>query len=120
MTRPRPNRGRFSTSLIRIPQGAWNHICKRPPRCVEWNEAEVRALVPEDKLARTIEIIGKISYRELMRFRIGLDGIPNRPPGIGDSAISLVVEAEKNSLLAPTGFITHSSTRRAGRVRGRD
>jgi len=80
----------------------------------------VRALVPEDKLARTIEIIGKISYRELMRFRIGLDGIPNRPPGIGDSAISLVVEAEKNSLLAPDGF-HHAQLDAARRaVRGRD
>jgi N-acetylmuramic acid 6-phosphate etherase len=76
---------------------AWEHICKRTPRCVEWSEAEVRGLVPSDKLARTVEIIAKISYRELMRFRVGLNGIANRPLGPGDSAVGLVVEGEKES-----------------------
>jgi N-acetylmuramic acid 6-phosphate (MurNAc-6-P) etherase len=60
--------------------------------------------VPDDKFARTVEIIGKISYAELMRFRIGLDGIKNRAPGACDSAVALVVESEKNSLLAADGF----------------
>jgi N-acetylmuramic acid 6-phosphate etherase len=83
---------------------AWERVCKRKPRCVEWKPEEVRGLVPDDKYARTVEIIGKISYHELMRFRIGLDGIPNRPLGPGDSAVGLVIEAEKDSLLAPDGF----------------
>jgi N-acetylmuramic acid 6-phosphate etherase len=83
---------------------AWERVCKRKPRCVEWKPEEVRGLVPDDKFARTIEIIGKISYAELMRFRIGLDGIRNRPLGPGDSAVGLVIEAEKDSLLAPDGF----------------
>jgi N-acetylmuramic acid 6-phosphate (MurNAc-6-P) etherase len=39
-----------------------------------------------------------------MRFRIGLDGIHNRPLGVGDGAVGLGVEAEKNSLLAVDGF----------------
>lgn len=39
-----------------------------------------------------------------MRFRIGLDGVRNRPLGPGDSAVGLVVEAEKKSLLKPDGF----------------
>ena len=84
---------------------AWERICKRTPRCVEWTEAEVRALVPEDKLARTLETIRKISYSELMRFRIGLDGLKNRPLGPGDSAVGMVIEAEKKSLLKPDGFV---------------
>jgi len=83
---------------------AWERICKRTPRCVEWKPEDVRGLVPDDKFARTIEIIGKISYAELMRFRIGVDGISNRPLGSGDSAVGLVVEAEKESLLAADGF----------------
>ncbi len=83
---------------------AWERVCKRTPKCVEWTEAEVRALVPEDKFARTLEIVRKISYPELMRFRIGLDGIKNRSLGAGDSAVGLVVEAEKKSLLKPDGF----------------
>ena len=39
-----------------------------------------------------------------MRFRIGLDGIKNRPLGPGDSAVALVVESEKDALLSPNGF----------------
>jgi len=83
---------------------AWERVCKRRPRCVEWKPAVVRGLVPEDKYARTLEIIGKISYAELMRFRIGLDGIPNRPLGAGDSAVGLLLESEQASLLDPRGF----------------
>ncbi len=83
---------------------AWERVCKRKPRCVEWKPEDVRGLVPDDKYARTVEIIGKISYHELMRFRIGLDGIKNRPLGPGDSAVGLVLEAEQDSLLDPRGF----------------
>src|SRR5436190_2603096 len=45
---------------------AWERIIKRKPRCVDWNEKEIRDLVPEDKLARTLEIVGRISATELM------------------------------------------------------
>jgi N-acetylmuramic acid 6-phosphate etherase len=83
---------------------AWERVCRRTPKCVEWQNGEVRDLVPEDKYARTVEIIGKISYQELMRFRIGQDGIANRPLGKGDSAVGLVVEAEKDAILSPNGF----------------
>jgi N-acetylmuramic acid 6-phosphate etherase len=83
---------------------AWEHICKRTPRCVDWKADDVRGLVPDDKFARAVEIIGKIGYAELMRFRIGLDGLQNRPPGPGDLAVALVVETEKDSFFAPGGF----------------
>jgi N-acetylmuramic acid 6-phosphate etherase len=73
---------------------AWRSILKREPRCVEWSEAEIRALVSEDKFPRTQEIINKISAMELMRFHIGLDGVKNRPLGKGDSAITVLNENE--------------------------
>jgi N-acetylmuramic acid 6-phosphate etherase len=95
---------------------AWERVCKRKPRCVEWSAEDVRGLVPDDKFARTVEIIGKIGYPELMRFRIGLDGIKNRPLAVGDSAVALVVEAEKNSLLAAGGF--HRTQLEAARKSG--
>ncbi len=54
-----------SWSFLFMPYGdtpkAWERIIKRQPKCVEWTEAEVRALVPEDKVARTYEIVRKIS-----------------------------------------------------------
>ncbi|HWX19637.1 MAG TPA: hypothetical protein VN578_06995 [Candidatus Binatia bacterium] len=83
---------------------AWERIIKRQPKCVEWSEAEVRALVTAEKAPRTYEIVRKISSSELMRFKVGLDGLQYRPLGKGDSAVGIVSEVEKDSLLSPTGF----------------
>ncbi len=77
---------------------AWNEILKREPRCVEWTEGEVRDLVGEEKFARTYETVRKISRAELMRFKIGLDGLPARPLGKGDSAIGIVSDDELESV----------------------
>jgi N-acetylmuramic acid 6-phosphate etherase len=76
---------------------AWQHLLKRKPRCVEWTEADVRGLVPEDKLARTMETLGKISRAELLRFRIGLDGLKCRTPVTGDSALAVIDQSESPS-----------------------
>ncbi len=73
---------------------AWQNILKRPPRCIEWAEDEVRKLVGDDRLPRTMETIRKISRPELMRFKIGLDGLPARPLKAGDSAISIASEKD--------------------------
>ena len=81
---------------------AWNEILKRDPRCVEWTESEVRDLVGDEKFARTYETVRKISRAELMRFKIGLDGLPSRPLGKGDSAIGIVSDDEFESV--QTGF----------------
>jgi N-acetylmuramic acid 6-phosphate etherase len=75
---------------------AWEAILKREPRCVEWSESETRELVDADKAVRTYEIVRKISRAELMRFKIGLDGKPNRKLGSGDSAIGVLSNAEES------------------------
>src|ERR1035437_4844072 len=73
---------------------AWENILKRKPRCVAWSEAESRALVGEEKLERTREIIRKISSTELMRFKIGINGQRYRSQGDGDSAVAVVSRKE--------------------------
>jgi N-acetylmuramic acid 6-phosphate etherase len=83
---------------------AWRHILKREPRCVEWGDDEVRELVGAEKFARTLETIRKISRAELMRFKIGLDGLPQRSLKAGDSAVVVLSRPEKTSLLAADGF----------------
>jgi N-acetylmuramic acid 6-phosphate etherase len=83
---------------------AWESILKRAPRCVEWNEADARGLAGEEKLARTMETIRKISRAELMRFKIGLDGLPYRQLKNGDCAVAVMSEAEKDSIAPPNGF----------------
>lgn len=99
---------------------AWERLCKRTPRCVEWRPDDVRGLVPDDKFARTVEVISKISYAELMRFRIGLDGIQNRPLQGGDCAVSLVRQDEMQSLFSPQGFFRQQleAARQAGAKTG--
>ena len=77
---------------------AWNEILKREPSCVEWTESEVWALVGEEKFARTYDIVRKISRAELMRFKIGLDGLPFRSLGNGDCAIGVVSDDELESV----------------------
>ncbi len=97
-----------SWAFLFVPQletrQAWEQIMKRKPKCVEWTEKEVRELVSDDKAPRTLDIVKKISNPELMRFKVGLDGLKYRPLGKGDSAVGIISESEKASLLSPTGF----------------
>jgi N-acetylmuramic acid 6-phosphate etherase len=74
---------------------AWNSILKREAKCVEWSEAETHELVGEDRFARTYEIVRKISRAELMRFKIGLDGLPYRRLGTDDCAVGILSGDEK-------------------------
>ena len=83
---------------------AWHSILKRVPRCVGWSEAEIHALVSEDRFAHTREIVRKISAAELMRFRIGADGVKNRPSGAGDSAVAVLSETEMRHFELPGNF----------------
>ena len=83
---------------------AWQRLIKRRPACVEWSEAEIRALVTADKLDRTLETVAKISCRELMRFKVGLDGLPARRLGPGDTAAAIVGGGEVAALASPDGF----------------
>ena len=97
---------------------AWRSILKRAPRCVAWSEAETGGLVSGDKLERTQEIVRKISAAELMRFRIGLDGVPQRPLGAGDCAVAVLNSMEMES--SPEHF-QHSqlaAARKAGAQTG--
>lgn len=74
---------------------AWEAILKRKPRCVEWSEAEIRALVPEDKFERTRETVGKINSTELMRYKIGSNGIKFRALEADDCAVAVMSAKEK-------------------------
>jgi N-acetylmuramic acid 6-phosphate etherase len=99
---------------------AWGHILKRPPRCVEWNETEIRALVGEEKLALTLETIRKISAAELVRFKIGWNDIGSRPLGGGDGAVAIMATYGKVEMLSSGGFfrLQLEAARRAGAKTG--
>jgi len=69
---------------------AWKNILKRKPRCVEWDQDELMTLVTADKLERTLETISKISSTELMRYKIGINGLRYRSQGVGDAAVAII------------------------------
>jgi len=75
-------------------QRAWERILQRKPRCITWNDAEIRDLVDEDKVARTREIVAKIGPAELMRYKIDAGGLRHRQSGPQDSAISILAGME--------------------------
>jgi N-acetylmuramic acid 6-phosphate etherase len=79
---------------------AWEQILKRPPQCVEWSERDVSELVGEQQAARTYSVVRKISRAELMRFRIGLDGLEYRKAEQGDTAVGIFSEHEDDAHLA--------------------
>ncbi|HSP89966.1 MAG TPA: hypothetical protein VLN08_03625, partial [Vicinamibacterales bacterium] len=72
--------------------------------CVEWSEAAIRALVAPDALERTLDTVRKISCRELLRFKVGMDGLPFRRLGPGDTAAAIVAGAEVAALGSPEAF----------------
>ena len=97
-----------SWAFLFVPQSespkAWAHIIKRQPKCVEWTETDIRGLVEESKLPLYARILGRITYRELMRFKVGLDGLAFRKSRAGDCAVAIISESERAELLSPTGF----------------
>ena len=74
---------------------AWINILKREPRCLAWNREEIFALAGPEKVERTTEIMGKIKLSELMRFKIGINGLRYRPQSIGDGAVAVISQKEK-------------------------
>lgn len=68
---------------------AWRHILKRSPRCVAWEEEVVRSMVEPSKADRAVQVVRAIGESELMRFRIGDDGLDARPLTSEDSAVGL-------------------------------
>ncbi len=84
---------------------AWQELLRRHPRCVAWSEEVIQQLIPPEKVERTAEIVQRIGVADLLKFRIGLDGLPYRHLGPGDIAVSLVAP-EDAALLAPRSPVT--------------
>ena len=82
---------------------AWERLLRRKPRCVEWSEGELRWLVGDEKFEKSVETLRKISGKELLRYRIGQDGLPQRPPRTGDGAVAILGVGEKDLLVKADG-----------------
>ncbi|MBP6964860.1 MAG: hypothetical protein KBC96_10690 [Armatimonadetes bacterium] len=85
-------------------ENAWTNLLNRPPRGLAWSDDEILALVGPEQAPRQYEIMRQIGTEEILRFRIGSDGLRYRPADPGDGFACVVTEAEKQSLLRPGGF----------------
>ena len=74
---------------------AWEAILKRKPRCVEWRPDDIRGLVRNEDVERIREIIEGISSTELMRYKIGSNGLRYRALVVGDCAVAVMSALEQ-------------------------
>ena len=81
---------------------AWTRLLRREPQTIEWTEADLRGLLDEEAAEKQGSILHEIRKRELLRFRIGLDGLAQRPARAGDG-IAAVVAGGDLSLVEPGG-----------------
>ena len=73
---------------------AWRRLLRRDPQTVEWTEADLRALLDEEAAEKQGGILREIGRRELLRFRVGLDGLAYRPARAGDGVTAVVAERD--------------------------
>lgn len=85
-------------------ENAWTKLLNRPPRGLAWSDEEILGLVGPDQAPRQYQIMRQIGTQEILRFRIGSDGLQYRQLNPGDGFACVVTEAEKDSLLQPGGF----------------
>ena len=73
---------------------AWTRLLRRDPETIEWKEEDLRALLDGDAAEQQTGVLREIRRSELMRFRIGLDGMADRPPRPGDGVTVVVGERD--------------------------
>ncbi len=73
---------------------AWARLLRRPARTIEWGEGDLRKLLDPETAQRQAEVLTEIGGKELMRFRIGVDGRVDRPVRAGDGVTVVVTESD--------------------------
>lgn len=76
---------------------AWESILKRSPRCLSWTKEEIAEMIGSEAAEKQAGIMRQIGTEELLRFRISLDGLTNRPVEKSDAAICVLGAWEDDS-----------------------
>jgi N-acetylmuramic acid 6-phosphate etherase len=88
-------------------ESAWRALLHRAPQTIEWTEEVLRGLLDDEAAARQAAVLQEIGRSELMRFRIGLDGVQDRPTRPGDG-VTVVVSAPDLAQLDAEGAFTRA------------
>ncbi|MCX6544121.1 MAG: hypothetical protein NTV05_06855 [Acidobacteria bacterium] len=87
-------------------EAAWRRVLRRGTQTIEWTPEDLRALLDEETAARQSHVLSAISRVELMRFRIGLDGLACRPARSADGVLAVVSEPDLPLIEKPDGAFT--------------
>jgi len=95
----------FLFTPVEKTETAWTTLLRREPRTIEWTEQELRALLDPEAAERQADVLREIGRRELMRFRIGLDGLPGRPVRPMDGVTAVVAAPDVALIEGPDSVI---------------
>jgi N-acetylmuramic acid 6-phosphate etherase len=87
-------------------EAAWPGLLRRAPQTIEWGEQDLRSLLDEEAVGHQWAAVREIGYRDLVRFRIGLDGLPYRPFREGDAGIVVASRADVPHLTSSDAAFT--------------
>lgn len=90
---------------------AWERLLKRKPRAVTWTKDEIKKMVGAERAPRLAEIVRSISLDEIHKFRIGLDGLPDREPRRGDGVTAVASTWDLSRMLNTQGFASEQLAR---------
>lgn len=82
---------------------AWPRLLRRAPQTIEWSDDDLLTLLDEETAAKQSAVLHEIGLAELLRFRIGLDGLNDRPFRRGDAALAVLSAAADRHLIDPAG-----------------
>ncbi len=85
-----------------VSEDAWPALLRREPQTIEWTPADVRALLDAEAAERQDAVLREIGRRELLRFRIGLDGLLHRPVRPGDGVTAVLAARDLAAIDGPS------------------
>ncbi|MEI6667066.1 MAG: hypothetical protein WCP29_02840 [Acidobacteriota bacterium] len=82
---------------------AWRRVLSRQTQTIAWTADQLREWLDENAAVQQQHVLDAIGRSELMRFRIGLDGLAYRPFRPGDGAIAVASGADLALALTASG-----------------
>jgi len=95
----------FLFTPVEKTEAAWTSLLRREPRTIEWTDGELHALLDPEAAERQSGVLREIGRRELMRFRIGLDGLSDRPVRPIDGVTAVVAASDVALIEGPDSVI---------------